>query len=83
MLMSECMRNNSDIDQTESVGESVNHPSDDFFISYASRREIRRKSTDTIIEDEVNRYIDDERNEYLILNEYPNIRKVFFKHNTS
>lgn len=56
---------------------------DDFIISFGSYRSIRRNSFENDIESEVSRYICDIRTEDSILNEYPNVREVYFRYNTT
>lgn len=56
---------------------------DDFIISFGSHRSIRRNSFENDIESEVSRYICDIRTDDSILNEYPNVREVYFKYNTT
>lgn len=85
-LLSECwvLNTNSNPGSFENTNQfEIANPSDDFFVSYHSRHETRRKSADVIIEDEVDRYLDDDRKDIYILNEYPNIRNVFFRHNAT
>lgn len=65
-------------DETQGTDES-----NDFSVSFASRRETRRGSVESVIEDEVHRFLSDNRAEYFNLNEYPNIRHVFYRHNTT
>lgn len=56
---------------------------DDFIISFSDRRNIRRDSIDSEIESEVARFLCDPRTDSSILNEFPNIRSVYFKYNTT
>lgn len=58
-------------------------PADDFFVSFASKRDVRRKSSEAVIEDEIKRYLEDQRTDYFMLNDYPNVKNVFYRHNTS
>ena len=44
---------------------------------------MRRNSLDNMVEDEVERFLKDECTNVQILDEYPSIRNVFFRHNTT
>lgn len=84
-LISECKKfkskemNSAPIIQDDAVSES----NDDFIISFATNRDVRRTSIDGEIESEVSRYLCDIRKDMNILDEYPNVRAVFFKFNTT
>lgn len=86
MLISESKllqeQTHSNSDHFENRTEATND-SDDFFVSYASRRDARLRSTEILVEDEVSRFLDDTRKEVFILNEYPNVRNVFYRHCTT
>lgn len=85
MLISECrsLALNSNTNDCENLEEqNSNDPADDFFISFP-RRTTRRTSCEALIEDEVNRFVDDSRTNYSMLNNFPNIKNVYFKHNTT
>lgn len=76
MLVSECRSlalNSNTNDCENSEEQNSNDPADDFFIS----------SCEALIEDEVNRFVDDSRTNYSMLNDFPNIKNVYFKHNTT
>lgn len=85
MFLSECIKLSvsQDDSQPEAIGNDVIEEEDDFFMSFRQNRNSRRSSIEQNIESEVHRYLDDERKEFSILNEYPNIRRVFYKYNTT
>lgn len=82
LLIAECKRLRS-----ETVIDDATQPvpapstSDDFLISFA--RDVRRDSIEGEIESEVSRFLCDQRKEIATLNEYPNVREVYFKFNTT
>lgn len=81
MLIAECkkLKNNvSNITQEEQDHDILQ---DDFIISYA--RDVRRNSIENEIDSEVSRFLCDVRTDNSILNEYPNVREVYFKFNTT
>lgn len=84
LLVAECLKmkkDKSDFSTTQQAPTSVQE--DSFIISYSKLRDIRRRSIESEIESEVARYLCDNRNEISILNEYPNVRAVYFKYNTT
>lgn len=85
MFISECRRlySFSEIHNFENIDSETNGATDDFFVSYASRRETRRRSSDTVMEDEINRYLEDNRTEYDMLHGYTNVKDMFFRNNTT
>lgn len=84
MLISECKLFEENSNSFDSNDDTENNsPPDDFYISFSNRRDTRRRSFEILIEEEVNRYSDDNRTEYSMLNEYPRIKRVFFRHNTT
>lgn len=85
LLITECkkMKNaNVEVNDTQQ-DECHNACDDDFIVSFASSRNVRRNSIDTEIESEVARFLCDTRTDYSMMNEFPNVREVFFKHNTT
>lgn len=90
LLVSECrvlqmdeeISQNSDCGIDDFESSFPNSSSDDFFVSY-SKRDCRRRSIEIVIDEEITRYLADDRKELNILNEYPNIRNVFYLHNTT
>lgn len=55
---------------------------DDFFVCF-SHNNGRRNSIENEFENEVSRYLNDHRTDYKMLNDYPTIRKLYFKFNTT
>lgn len=87
-IAKEILLDEAKILQTENVNEIENvqienETENDFFISFASKREIRRNSTDAVLEEEIKRYLNDSRKEHSMLHDYPNIKNIFYRHNTS
>lgn len=83
ILITEC--NNLSSYQTDLITEEAyeNSQSDDeFFVTYNPKSN-RRSSVEQNIEAEVDRYLNDDRREIKILNEYPIIKKVYLKFNTT
>lgn len=81
MLILEC-KNLSSQSIEEPYDEPANNDSDDeFLISYP--RSNRRNSIEQIVEAEVDRYLNDDRKYIKVLDEYPLVRKVYFKYNTT
>lgn len=56
---------------------------DDFFISFANTSNQRRSSLEDSIAGEVTRYINDDRKDISILNEYPAMKSVYLRFNTT
>lgn len=86
MLLSECLKLVSEsLDTTEVEIETTVDDStdDDFFLSFGAMRALRRNSLEQNVEAEVNRFLEDDRKDLLILNEYPNVKKVYKKFNTT
>lgn len=84
MLIRECidLKSNQQTNEDEAI-ESQSTEADEFFISYASQRQLRRNSIEVNVEDEVSKYLTDSRENHDILNEYTNVKNVFFRHNTT
>lgn len=82
LLVSECKKLNEDKNE-QVVEELLLRDEDDFFISFASSQNVRRNSIENHIESQVSRYLCDQRKDIKILDEYPNVRAVYFKHNTT
>lgn len=85
LLTAECraFRLGSEENLELQIGNDAGPVCDDFIVSFASSREIRRSSMDIDIESEVNRFLADTRKEDEILKEYPTIRKIYMKYNTT
>lgn len=56
---------------------------ENFFVRFGAQRLTRANSIESECESEVARFLSDERTEKEILNEYPTIREVYFKFNTT
>lgn len=81
LLIAECKKlKNASSDASQ---EEIEHDvlQDDFIISYS--RDVRRNSIESEIESEVSRFLCDIRLDSSILNEYPNVKAVYFKYNTT
>lgn len=84
MMILDCKSLEEEPQLSEITNEDENNSiPNDFFISFSNRRGTRRKSAEIMIEDEINRYFEDERKNYTMLNDYPRIKNLFFKHNTT
>lgn len=84
LLISECKKLMSENEQSNtSPQEPEVEMNDDFLISYASSRDLRRNSIENEIESEVSRFLCDVRVDISMLNEFPTIRAAFFKYNTT
>lgn len=83
MLIAECKNMQKDSMETEITTQSEHIVDDDFIISYANTRDIRRNSIDNEIESEISRFLCDVRTDISILNEYPCVREAYFKFNTT
>ena len=67
MLIAECVKLSPEQNESElPVEDTDTQGIDDFFLSFASRRFVRRGSVETGIEFEVDRYLGDDRNVYSI-----------------
>lgn len=84
LLIEECrhLSDNVDTIENDENGTTADAEKDDFFVSFESSSS-RRSSIDDIVESEVNRYLNDHRTNIEILDEYPLIRNVFFRYNTT
>lgn len=85
ILIDECkfIRNENGDVANNDTNQSVSLLDDDFLISFAQQRSQRRSSIESEIESEVCRFFADDRKDNIILNEYPNIKEVYFKYNTT
>lgn len=70
-------------DPSDTEESSKQKKKDDFIVSFVEQRNNRRNSVENDIESEVSRYLMDDRTEYAILNEYKNVKEVFYKYNTT
>lgn len=84
MLAEECIKISTiEIETTETDVHGQNQD-DDFFVSFLTRPILsRRYSIEQTIDSEINRFFDDKRKDYTMLHEYPHIKEVFFKFNTT
>lgn len=81
LLLTECKKL-----QRESAEEQSNstvQDDDDFLISFAEHHSHRRSSFENTIESEISRYLVDPRTHYSMLNDFPHVREMFFKYNTT
>lgn len=83
-LIQECVRLSGTTGMEDASSEltPTDSENDGFFVSF-KRQTVRRNSIDTLAEDEVEKYLKDDRKNVQILNEYPLIRNVYFRHNTT
>lgn len=56
---------------------------DSFFVDFTHRNRSRRNSIENDVESEMSRYLNDARAEITMLNEYPLIRELYFRYNTT
>lgn len=85
MLREECLVQSNGEEVAPSVAESNIdlNAQDDFFICCSHNDTQRRNSIESNLNSEIARYCCDERKEMRILNEYPNIRKIYYRYNTT
>lgn len=86
LLIAECKYLVSDALVNDRENASLSNKStenDGFLITYSSNEKNRRSSIDCEIDTEVSRFLCDMRTENSILNEYPNVKAVYFKYNTT
>lgn len=86
LLIAECKHLASDAFDNGRIEMTLVNESrkeDDFLITYLSNQDNRRNSIDCEIESEVSRFLCDTRIENSILNNYPNVKNVYFKYNTT
>lgn len=81
MLIEECKRLSDKPVGNVDDENPIDTEQEDFFLSFNSS--IRRTSIDDRIESEVQRYLNDIRKNENILDEYPSVRNVFFRFNTT
>lgn len=86
LLIAECKilsGNHSDISTNVEQDLPIPTENDDFFVFHHTSQNVRRDSIDNQIESEVSQFLLDPRKENKILNEYRNVRTVFYKYNTT
>lgn len=87
MLIEECIQLSKE-ESTEFPGETnecqdnTSSNKDDFYVTFEDIPH-QKNSIESDIETEVSRYLCDVRKNVEILNEYPHIKKVYYKHNTT
>lgn len=65
---------------------NTTHPSeprDNFFMSFSNRRNVRRSSMEQSVSLELDNYFEDARTELEMLHDYPLVKEVFLKFNTT
>lgn len=84
ILTNECkkVKSNEDKELNGVQDEPIREPDDDFLVLFTQNSQ-RRSSIDNDIESEVSRFLVDDRKENSILNEYPSVREIYFKFNTT
>lgn len=84
MLRDECIQlANDGTDRVDDIVTTMtNEGNDDYFVSFAHNI-TRRNSLGCDIDAEISRYFADGRKNEGILSEYPNIRNVYYKYNTT
>lgn len=85
LLKDECyqlLRNNQ-FERNEVRESDTAAKLDDFFVEFTHRSQARRYSIENDIESEINRYFSDKRTETSMLNEYPTIKELYFRYNTT
>lgn len=86
LLIAECKKIRTNISEDNTVQpepswQPENH--DNFIVSYSSAGDFRRNSIENETESEVSRFLCDIRTDNSILNEYPKVRAVYYKFNTT
>lgn len=82
-LKNECMKyiNESNV-SSEVQPHQTEGESNGFFISF-QRSDARRGSIEHDVDEEVSRYLNDDRKNLDMLNQYPTIKRIFFQYNTT
>lgn len=85
LLQIECLRLSNDTETI--VGENIDSTSentqDEFFVNFSTIRNVRRFSIEENINLEIQKFLSDSRRDDSILDEYPKIKNVYFKYNTT
>lgn len=85
LLINECKkmcRENGDEIENIQRADRVN-TENDFIISFESNSISRRHSIENVVESEISQYLMDSNKETSILDQYPTVRAVFYKYNTT
>lgn len=69
--------------ETNLVDNVTPAQTDGFFIAFTHRNRTRRNSIENDAESEISRYLNDARIEITMLNEYPLIKELYFRNNTT
>lgn len=86
LLLEQCMKttNESNLELETGTDETDEIPErEEFFVLFKPPASTHRSSIDTSCQIEIDRYLNDTRKEITILNEYPNLKKIFFEFNTT
>lgn len=85
LLREECIKLSSDNHEsgTETNRNQDASNEDDFFLTFSHSNNVRRNSFENDVDGEISRYLNDDRKEITILDEYPSIREIFFRYNTT
>lgn len=82
IVRSEMMRYSAQVVETESINDTDNSIRHDFFV-YSTNRNHRRTSLEDILSAEFQRYLNDERTSLDILGEYPHMKQIYLRYNTT
>lgn len=85
ILKDECYQllRNKEPERNEVCESDTTAKLDDFFVAFNHRSQVRRNSIEHDIENEINRYLSDDRIEISMLNEYSTIKQLYFRYNTT
>lgn len=83
MFLEECLKlKSAETPDQVQEREVSQEEDDDFYVSF-STRSVRRNSLEQNIEGELNRFLEDSRKGVHILHEYPTIKEIYIKFNTT
>lgn len=82
IVRSEMMRYSAQIVETESINDTDNSKRHEFFV-YSTNRNHRRTSLEDILSAEFQRYLNDERTSLEMLDEYPHMKQIYLRYNTT
>lgn len=84
LLIAECKKLGTEEHRNVTIVEDPEvEDNNDFLISFAMPRDVRRNSLENEIESEVSRLLCDSRTDNSILLEFPYVQRVYFKYNTT